>query len=440
MRKPKNDDERVPRKDEPRANERIRVPRVLVIADDGQKLGEFLTADAIALARERGLDLIEVSPNARPPVCKISDFGRLKYDRKKKEAAARKRQSIVNLKEVKIENKMIGENHPCYTVAEIGGAFHNIEEAKRLIDSAVEIKVDAIKFQTLEAETITTKSNLFDLETTGRVSQYELFKEAEISKELQLSIVKYANDKGITIFSAPSHIDDLDIMKKMDLAVYKIGSDLSCHIPLLKEVSKIGKPIILSTGMCTLEEVKNSVNAILSEGNDQLVVLHCVSDYPTKPENVNLNAILTMKEEFNIPVGYSDHTVGNLSSIAAVSLGANMIERHFRDIQNPKGVDDTISLVKDEFQDLINNIRLIEKMKGTGTKIPTKLEQKNMRSNKVSIISLQDIKEGETITSKTIDVRRPGNGIQPIDFEKVLGKKSKVFIPKETPIQWKMIE
>jgi len=238
------------------------------------------------------------------------------------------------MKEVKIGDKIIGENHPCYTVAEIGGAFHNIEEAKRLIDSAVEIKVDAVKFQTLEAETITTKNNLFDLETTGRVSQYELFKEAEISKELQLAVVKYANDKGITIFSAPSHINDLKIMKEMDLAVYKIGSDLSCHIPLLKEVSKIGKPIILSTGMCTLEEVKNSVNAILSEGNDQLVILHCVSDYPTKPENINLNVILSMKEEFDIPIGYSDHTIGNLSSLAAVSLGANMIERHYRDIQN----------------------------------------------------------------------------------------------------------
>ena len=342
--------------------------------------------------------------------------------------------------EVKIQNKIIGENHPCYTVAEIGGAFHNIEEAKRLIDSAVEIKVDAVKFQTLEAETITTKNNLFDLEITGRVSQYELFKEAEISKELQIDIVKYANDKGITIFSAPSHLNDLEIMKKMDLAVYKIGSDLSCHIPLLKEISKIGKPIILSTGMCTLEEVRNSVDAILAEGNDQLVILHCVSDYPTKPENVNLNAILTMKEEFNMPVGYSDHTVGNLSSLAAVSLGANMIERHFRDIQNSKGVDDSISLVKDEFKDLINNIRLIEQIKGTGVKIPTKLEQKNLLSNKVSIISLQDIKQGETITSKTIDIRRPGNGIQPIDLEKVIGKKSKIFIPKETPIQWEMIE
>jgi len=344
------------------------------------------------------------------------------------------------MKEVKIEDKIVGENHPCYTVAEIGGAFHNIEEAKRLIDYAVEAKVDAVKFQTLEAETITTKNNLFDLETTGKISQYKLFKEAEISKELQLDVVKYANKKGITVFSAPSHINDLDIMKKMDLAVYKIGSDLSCHIPLLREVSKLGKPIILSTGMCTLEEVKNSVNAILSEGNDQLVLLHCISDYPTKPENANLNAILTMKNEFDVPIGYSDHTVGILGSLAAVSLGANMIERHFKDIQNSPGVDDPISLVKEEFQDLISKIRLIEKMKGSGKKIPSKLEQKNMLSNKVSIISLQDIKAGETFSTEVIDIRRPGSGIQPIDFEKVLGKKAKTFIPKETPIQWEMIE
>ncbi len=344
------------------------------------------------------------------------------------------------MKEVRIKNKIIGDNYPCYTVAEIGGAFHNFDQAKRLIDSALEIKVDAIKFQTLEAETITTKNNMFNLETTGKISQFELFKEAEIPKKLQLDVVKYANDKGITIFSAPSHINDLEIMKEMDLAVYKIGSDLACHIPLLKEVSKIGRPIILSTGMCTLEEVRNSVNAILAEGNDQLIVLHCISDYPTKPEDVNLNAILTMKEEFGIPIGYSDHTIGNVSSLAAVSLGANVIERHFRDTQNPEGVDDVISLVKDEFQDLINNIRLIEQIKGTGIKKPSNLEQKNLLNNKVSIITLQDIKQGEIITPKTVDIRRPGNGIQPIDFERVIGKKSKIFIPKETPIQWEMIE
>lgn len=344
------------------------------------------------------------------------------------------------MKEVKIDEKIIGDGHPCYTIAEIGGAFHNIEEAKRLIDSAVEAKVDAVKFQTLEAETITTKNNLFDLETTGKIPQYELFKEAEISKELQLDVVKYANKKGVTVFSAPSHINDLNIMKKMDLAVYKIGSDLSCHIPLLREVAKLGKPIILSTGMCTLEEVKNSVNAIFAEGNEQLVILHCVSDYPTKPENANLDAILTMKKEFDVPIGYSDHTVGILGSLAAVSLGANMIERHFRDERNSPGVDDPISLLKEEFHDLISKIRIIEKMKGSGKKIPSQLEQKNMLSNKVSIISLQDIKEGEILSTGVIDIRRPGSGIQPINLEKVLGKKAKTFIPKETPIQWEMIE
>jgi len=344
------------------------------------------------------------------------------------------------MKEVKIGEKIIGNNHPCYNIAEIGGAFHNLEEAKRLIDSAIEIGIDAVKFQTLEADTITTKNNMFDLETTGKISQYELFKEAELSKELQLDVINYANRKGITIFSAPSHMNDLKIMEEMELDVYKIGSDLSCHIPLLKKVSKLGKPIILSTGMCTLEDVKNSVNTILDQGNDQLVILHCVSDYPTKPENANLDAILTMKNEFELPVGYSDHTEGTLASIAAVSLGANMIERHFRDIQNSPGVDDSISLVKEEFQDMIKKIRLVEKMRGTGEKIPSELEQKNMLNNKVSIISIKDIRPGETFSNSNIDIRRPGSGIQPIDYENIIGKKAKDFISNETPILWEMIE
>lgn len=344
------------------------------------------------------------------------------------------------MKEVKIQNRVIGVNHPCYIVAEIGGAFHTFEEAKRLIDAAVDIKIDAVKFQTLEANTITTKNNYFNLDTTGKISQYELFKKSEISKELQLEVVQYANKKGITIFSAPSHIQDLEIMKDMDLAVYKIGSDLSCHIPLLKQVARLDKPIILSTGMCTLNEVKNSVNTILNEGNEQLVILHCISDYPTKPEEANLSAIQTMIEEFNLPIGYSDHTIGTVSSLAAVGLGAKMIEKHFRDIRNIPGSDDIISLVKDEFQNLIRDVRLIEKMRGTGEKIPTIKERQNLLTNRVSIISLNDIKKGEIILDSSIDIRRPGTGIQPIELENVIGKKAKSFIPKETPIEWKMIE
>lgn len=344
------------------------------------------------------------------------------------------------MSKVRLGDKLVGDGHPCYIVAEIGGAFKDIEQAKRLIDSAIEIGFDAVKFQTLEADTITTKRNYFDMEATGKVSQYSLFKDFEISKDLQLEVVRYANRKGIPIFSAPSHMKDLDLMREMELPIYKIGSDLACHIPLLKEVAKIGKPIILSTGMCTMKEVKDSVNAILSTGNDQIVLLHCVSNYPTRIDEVNLNAINTMKKECSLPTGYSDHTVGPLVSLAAAIMGANMIEKHFRDPRNPPGPDDIHSLVKDEFSNLITSVRDIEKAKGSGEKVPTESERKNLLTNRVSIIAINDIPKGSTISSEMIDVRRPGNGIQPIHYESIIGRKTKINIPKEEPLSWEMLE
>ena len=180
------------------------------------------------------------------------------------------------MKSVQLGSKHVGNDNPCYFIAEIGGLFKNFEEAKRLIDASIKIGINAVKFQTLESETITTKNNFFNLGVTGHISQYDFFKQVEPTKEVQMQIVKYANDIGITVFSAPSHIQDIEFMKKMELSVYKIGSDLACHIPLLKEVAQLNKPIILSTGMCTLEEIKDSVNTILDTGNDQLVLLHCI--------------------------------------------------------------------------------------------------------------------------------------------------------------------
>lgn len=287
------------------------------------------------------------------------------------------------MKEVKIDDKWVGSNHPCYTIGEIGGAFHSFVEAKRLIDSASEIGIDAVKFQTFEANTITTKNNMLDLETTGKISQYELFKKNEVPKDLQLKVVNYAKDCGITVFTAPSHIKDIEIIKKMDLPAIKIGSDLACHVPLLKKVAKLEIPIILSTGLCTLEEVKRSVDAITNENNEEIIILHCVADYPTKIEEANLNAITTLKKEFDFPIGYSDHTIGTLASLAAVSLGSNMLERHFRDERNEPGVDDSISLVKEEFRILIDSIQKISKMRGSGVKKPSTSEQKNLLTNRV---------------------------------------------------------
>jgi N,N'-diacetyllegionaminate synthase len=341
---------------------------------------------------------------------------------------------------IKIGTKIIGDDHPCFSVGEIGSLFNNFDEAKRLIDDAIDIGLDAIKFQTYEAETVSTKNNDFDLEVTGNVSQYEFFKNLEPSKQLQHEIVKYAKKNHITIFSAPSHMNDIDLMEELDLPIYKIGSDLACHIPLLKKVSSLGKPIILSTGMCNMKEITDSVNTILDQGNDQLMLLHCISDYPAKPEESNLNAILEMKKEFNIPVGFSDHCIGTSISLASVTIGANLIERHFKNTLNSSYPDDIHALTKNQFASLLNSISLIEKAKGSGKKSPTISEQHNMLSNRVSIIIMKELDKGTIITSDVVDIRRPGTGLEPKFFEQIIGKKTSCKINSETPLTWEMLE
>jgi len=344
------------------------------------------------------------------------------------------------VKSVKIGNKKVGDGFPCFFVAEIGGLFKDLEEAKRLIDTAISMGVDAIKFQTLEADTITTKKNYFDLGVTGKILQYDFFKKFEPSKELQMEVVKYANNKGITVFSAPSHLNDIEFMEQMELQVYKIGSDLACHIPLLEKIAKLDKPIILSTGMCTLAEVKESVNSILSNGNEDLILLHCVSDYPAKIQESNLNAIKTMKAEFDLPVGYSDHTIGTTLPFAAAVMGANLVEKHFKHPQNFEAADDIHALDPPQFSNLIKSVREFENARGSGEKIPSKSEQKNLLNNRVSIVSIVDIPSGAIITKDMIDVRRPGIGLPPINFNKIIGKKAKINIPKEEPIKWEMFD
>jgi len=344
------------------------------------------------------------------------------------------------MKKIKIGNNSIGDDFPCYIVAEIGTGYQNFDEAKNLIDTAIEIGIDAIKFQTFEANTITTKKNYIDMEETGNISQYELFKKLEIPKDTQKKIVRYAMDKGITIFSAPSHLKDIATLKEFDLQVYKIGSDLACHIPLIKEIAKLQKPIILSTGMCSIDEVKESINAIKSTGNDQIALLHCISDYPANVEDSNLNAIKTMKEEFQLPVGFSDHSIGTTIPLAAATLGANIIEKHFRDSRNTKSPDDVHSIDKNQFMALIHAIRIVEKAKGNGKKIPTQHELKNKETNRVSIIALSDIQAGTTISKDVIDIRRPGTGIPPKNIEKILGKRVLHDILKDDPIKFEDLE
>jgi N-acetylneuraminate synthase len=343
------------------------------------------------------------------------------------------------MKKINLNGKLVGDDEPVYFIAEIAGNFSTFREAKKLIDSAVSVGCNAVKFQTFEADTATTKKNMFDMDNVGKVPQYKLLKESECPKDIQKDIIKYCNKNNILAFSAPSHIKDIEFMEEFGNPIYKIGSDLACHIPALKIIARLKKPIILSTGMCTLEEVKKSVSAILAEGNDQIILMHCVADYPTKYNEVNLKAIKTMQKEFEIPVGYSDHTIGPEISLAAVAMGAHLIEKHFKHSENIQGPDAILSSNEQEMKYIIDSCRKIEQAKGSGIKEPSKTERKNMINNRVSICSLKDILKGTIITEDMIDIKRPGSGIQPIFFDQVVGKSAKKDIFADEPITWDMI-
>lgn len=343
------------------------------------------------------------------------------------------------MKKVDLKGILVGEVEPVYFIAEIAGNFYTFEEGKRIIKSAIAAGCKCIKFQTFDAETVTTKKTMFDMECVGKVQQYKIIKECQCPKDIQQQIMDYCTKENILAFSAPSHIKDLDFLEEINNPIYKIGSDLACHLPLLQTVARLNKPIILSTGMCTLEEVRRSVDTILNEGNDQIVLLHCVADYPAKYEEVNLNAIKTLREEFNFPTGYSDHTIGPEMSLAAVAMGAHVIERHFKHPDNKSGPDAILSSDEAEMRYIIETTRKIEQARGDGIKRPSKSEYKNRLQNRVGLCSLTDIPKGTIITEEMIDIRRPGSGIQPRFFEQVVGRTARKDIPKEEAITWAML-
>jgi len=340
---------------------------------------------------------------------------------------------------VSIVNRAIGDGEPCYFLAEVGGNYDSVEDVHRIVDACIRVEIEAVKFQTFEADTITTKDNVFDLDTTGNIPQYELFKKYEPRKELQRELLRYADKKGITAFSSPGHLHDLEFLEQLDVPAYKIGSDVACHIPLLREVARTEKPIVLSTGMATLEEIRVSVEEVLKL-NHRLLLLHCVSDYPTHAEHVNLRTMLTLKKEFGLPVGFSDHTIGPEIALAAVALGANAIERHFWVRGNQQGPDAELCSDEQEYSWLLRATRRIENSLGTREKVLSPQETKNKMANRVSIVSLKDIEAGETITPEVVDIRRPGSGIEPRHWEAVIRSRASRAIRAGQPLQWEDIE
>ena len=334
---------------------------------------------------------------------------------------------------------------PVFIIAE-AGVNHNgsLEMAIKLVDKAVEIGVDCIKFQTFQASKIVTSSSPkanYQLEVTDRnESQYEMLKKLELQKEDFQKIKNYCETKKIKFLSTPYNKEDALLLNEIGVEGFKIASGQLVEIPFLKYVASFGKQMIISTGMANLSEVFNAVNAIKNTGNNNIIVLQCNTDYPSKIEDTNLKAMVTMKESLGVDVGYSDHVPENYACYAAVALGASVIEKHFTLDKNLPGPDHSCSLEPEEFKELIQGIRSVEKCLGNGIKTPSQSEIKNTYGMRRSLVVTTDLEAGSILDENQIGFKRPANGLSPNYLETVVGKKLKKSLKKDDPITFDSID
>lgn len=316
-----------------------------------------------------------------------------------------------------------------FIIAE-AGVNHNgsLEAAKKLVDAAAAAGADAVKFQTFHAEKLVCKKAVkaqYQIEATDKEeSQLEMLKKLELTEDMHKQLMDYCEEKGILFLSTPFDVDSLHFLLQCGMEIIKVPSGEITNYPYLKEVGKTGKRVILSTGMSTLDEVKAAIEVLRDNGSKEIDVLHCNTEYPTPFEDVNLRAMLTLKEELGVPAGYSDHTLGIEVPIAAAALGAVIIEKHFTLDRNMEGPDHRASLEPGELEQMVKALRHVEEALGNGEKKPSPSEEKNIAVARKSIVAAKDIKMGEVFTEENLTAKRPGNGINPMRWEEVLGKKA----------------
>lgn len=335
------------------------------------------------------------------------------------------------------------QNKKVFIIAE-AGVNHNgdIGIAKKLIENAAQAGVDAVKFQTFKADNLVTKmapKASYQKETTGIGNQHSMLKKLELSIEQHVILKKACEDKGLIFISTPFDFESVDLLEKIDLPIYKISSGDLTNLPLIKYIAKTRKDIILSTGMANLGEVEEAVDVIKSTDNN-ITLLHCTSNYPTSFKDVNLNSMLTLKNAFKLPVGYSDHTLGIEVAVAAVALGAEIIEKHFTLDKNMNGPDHRASLNQEELMHMVYSIRNIEKALGDGIKKCNVSEIDTKQIARKSIVSKSKIKKGEVLTYQNTTIKRPEGGLLPKYLDLVIGCKATYDIEEDSLIKWQDIE
>lgn len=310
-----------------------------------------------------------------------------------------------------------------FIIAE-AGVNHNgsMEIAKKLVDIAVNAGCDAIKFQTFKSENLVSKNAQkanYQKETTDSAeSQLEMLKKLELSESNFSKLKKYCDKNNIIFLSTPFDLESADFLASLNMPIFKIPSGEITNLPYLRKIASFKSDIILSTGMATLDEIGQAIEVLK---RCKISLLHCTTEYPCPYDEVNLKAIQTLKDKFDLEVGYSDHTLGIEVAIVAVAMGATIIEKHFTLDKNTNGPDHRASLEPQELKEMVKNIRNIEKAIGTGEKLPSKSELKNIKIARKSIVAKCDIKKGEVYTEDNLTTKRPATGISPMKWDEIIG-------------------
>ena len=324
------------------------------------------------------------------------------------------------------------------------GVNHNgdLAKAKALIDKGAEAGVDHVKFQTFKAEKLVTKQAqravYQDKNTQNNDSQYEMLKKLELSQTIHQELIDYCKQKGVKFLSTGFDNEALAFLSQLGVTIAKVPSGEITNLPYLRQVASLFPEVILSTGMATIAEIKDAVKVLTDEGisKEKITILHCNTEYPTPMEDVNLKAMLHIQRELGVSIGYSDHTLGIEVPIAAVALGATVIEKHFTLDKTLPGPDHKASLEPDELTAMVSAIRNIEKaIGGSGLKEVSPSEEKNKSIARKSIVASTDIKKGDIFTPENLTVKRPGTGISPMQWDEVIGKEAKRDFEKDDLIE-----
>lgn len=348
-------------------------------------------------------------------------------------------------KKIKIGNSYIGEDEKTYLVAEVSANhLQDYHRAEAIIKAAKDAGADAVKLQTYLPDTITLDcdNDYFQI-TQGTIwdgtTLHKLYETAYTPWEWQPKLMKLANDLGMECFSSPFDETAVDFMEEMNMPAYKIASFEINDIPLIRKIAKVGKPVIIATGIAYLEDIERAVKVCREEGNEQVILLKCTSTYPSPYEDMNLKVIPNMAQVFDCITGLSDHSMGSTAPVASVALGAKMIEKHLTLSRADGGPDAAFSMEPEEFKKMAEEVRIAEKALGRITYELTE-KQKKSREDGRSLFVVKDIKAGEIFTKENIRSVRPAFGLHTMYYDQILGQKAKTDLSKGTPLDWKYID